>query len=339
MQNTSTASFRYDLLGPILQEGFPEEAYVAHKVLPTLLVQKRNGTIPSFLFSNDQALSIKHAPKTAYAKIQSKLGSKTFSCEEAGVEEPLSAEDYEIMGKDYAETLISRRLVHTVLRARDVALASTLFSAGGEAIFAKTLVTASFAWTHASGVPLDNILEAKRNIAVQTGLPGNCMLLGYDAYINLCKNVQVQTLVRNVMGYGGAAFTKAAVTKEIPTEVLAMTFGLEEIIIATGIKNTANEAITPDSAVRGFIWPSTYALVFRKASSAQDVRETTLGRMFVYDLAQTIGSLAVGSLDTMRALTLEWYRNESITSDVFRAREYVDMTILVPESGALIKSI
>jgi hypothetical protein len=41
----------------------------------------------------------------------------------------------------------------------------------------------------------------------------------------------------------------------------------------------------------------------------------------------------------MRALTLEWYRNESITSDVFRAREYVDMTILVPESGALIKSI
>jgi hypothetical protein len=339
MINTSTASFRYDLLGPILQEGFPEEAYVAHKILPTLLVQKRNGSIPSFLFSNDQALSIKHAPKTSYARIVSKLGSKSFSCEEAGVEEALSPEDYEIMGKDYAEMLISRRLVHTVLRARDIALSQAFFSATGETTFAANLVTAALAWDNAGGLPLDNILTAKRNIAASTGLPGNAMIIGYDAYIKLCKNVQIQSLVRNVMGYGGAAFTKAAVAKEIPTDVLAMTFGLDEIIVANGVYNTANEAVTPDSAVRGFIWPSTYALVFRKASSGNDVRETTLGRTFVYDLASTIGSLAVGSLDTMRALTLEWYRDEKISADVFRTREYIDMTVLVPTSGALIKNI
>lgn len=338
MINTGTATPRLDLLGPILQEGFPEESYVAHKVLSPILVQKRFGAIPSFLFSNDQALQIKHSPKTSYATIVSKLGQNNYSCQEAGVEEHLSVEDYEVMGKDYAEMVISRRLVHTVLRSRDLALAQTLMGATGETTFAKTLITAANAWDTANGDPIGDVLSAKLAVAKQIGVPANAMLISYELYIKLCKSPKMQTVVRNVMGYSGAV-VKTAITGEIPVEVLAQHFGLDEIIIAPGIYNTANEAVTPDNAARAFIWPNNYALVFRKSTGQQDFREVAMGRMFVYDLASTIGALAVGSIDALRAIMLEWYRKEDVSADAFRCREYVDMQVLLPVAGSLIKSV
>ncbi len=333
------AGFRQDLLGPILQEGFSEDAYVAHRVLPTLLVQKRLGIIPSFLYSNDQALSLRRAPKEAYARIVSKLGSNTYTCHESGLEEALSAEDYEVMGKDYAETLVSRRLIQNVLRGRDQTLATALFSAGGETIFADNLVTAANPWSASDGTPLNDILEAKRKIVLQTGsADGLWGLCSYDTYITLCRAPQIQTLVRNVLGYSGE-YAKIAANNDIPVEVLAQTFGLAGIIVASGTVNATNEALTPAVADRSFIWSNDYFLVFKKSGSQQDVREVGLGRMFVYDLAQTIGSLATGSLDTMRAMTLEWYRDEAVTSDIFRAREYTDMQILLARAGSLIRKI
>jgi hypothetical protein len=337
MINTSTASFRQDLLGPILQEGFPEEVYVAHRVLPTINVTKRNGVIPSFLYSNDQYLQLARAPKTTYPRIVSELGQQTYQCIESGVEEFLSPEDYEILGKDYAEMIIARRLMHTVLRYRDAVLSAALFSTAGNAIFANTIVNAAVTWDNAGGLPLNDILQAKRNIALQTGVPGNCLLIGYDLYVSLCKNPQIQTLVRNVMGYGGAAYTDSAVMNEIPTKVLASTFGLDEVIVARGTVNIANEATTiAGTPNRSFLWPAQWALVFRKSMGQQDMREVAMGRLFIYDLASSLGALAVGTMDTLRGIMMEWYRKEDINADAFRCREYIDMEILVPNAGALI---
>ena len=338
MINTGTATPRLDLLGPILEEGIDLDAYVAHRILPPLVVSKRRGAIPSFLFTDAQNLSIKHTPKKAFARIVSKLGQADYSCEEAGVEEPLSYEDYEILGRDMAQELIARKLLHIVLRARDFALGSSFFSAGGETLFAQNLVTADHAWNTDEGTPLDDILQAKRNIALRTGVPGNCMVIGYDLYIDLCKNVQIQTLVRNVMGYGGSAFTKDAVIKEIPAEVLSMTFGLDEIIIARGVVDANAEGAASKNL--GFIWPRNYALVFRKAKNANDVREIALGRTFVYDLASEFNALTTMQMaDSVRAFFMEQYPQPDINADVLRCREYIDMQVLYAQAGALIKSV
>lgn len=338
MINTGTATPRLDLLGPILEEGIPDDAYVAHRILPPLVVQKRIAAIPSFLFTDAQALSIKHAPKTAFAQIQSKLGQASYSCTEAGVEEPLSYEDYEILGRDYAQELIARKLMHVVLRARDYALAAAIMSATGETTFATNLVTAANAWNTASGVPLDNVLRAKRNIALQTGLPGNCMIISYDLYVDLCKNSQIQTLVRNVMGYGGAQFTNNAVVNEIPINVLAQTFGLEEIIVAPGVVDANGEGAASKSL--SFIWPRNYAFVFRRNKNANDVREVGLGRTFVYDLANEFNELTTMNVtDMAKALWMEQYARPDTNSDVLRCREYIDMVVLFAKAGALIKSV
>lgn len=340
MINTGTATPRLDLLGPILQEGLPEEAYVAHKVLPTLIVQKRFGAIPSFLFSDAQALSIKHTPKTGFAQIQSKLGQSNFSCTEAGIEEPLSFEDYEILGRDYAQEVITRKLVHIVLRARDYALSQALFSASGESTFATNLVTAAAPWSggdSSTGKPLDDVLTAKLNVAKQTGAPANAMVMGYEGYLNLCKNAQIRTAVRNNFGFGSSQGA-GAVQLELPTSTLAALFGLDEIIVAPGVVDANGEGAAAKSL--GFLWPATYALVFRKAKNTTDVREVAMGRTFVYDLASTFNELTtMNVLDALRALMIEQYPLPQNNTDVLRAREYIDMQILLPQAGALIKSI
>lgn len=318
----------------------PEEAYVAHRVLPTLIVQKRFGAIPTFLFSDAQALSIKHAPKTGFAQIQSKLGQSNYSCTEAGVEEPLSFEDYEIMGRDYTQEVITRKLVHIVLRARDYALSQALFSAAGEATFATNLVSPSAAWSggdSSTGKPLDDVLTAKLNIAKQTGAPGNAMLIGYECYLNLCKNAQIRTAVRNNFGFGTAKGAEA-VQLEIPLPTLAALFGLEEIIVAPGVVDANGEGAANKNL--SFIWPATYALVFRKAKAANDVREVSLGRTFVYDLASTFNELTtMNTIDALRALMIEQYPLPQNNTDVLRAREYIDMQILLANAGALIEGI
>lgn len=340
MINTGSATPRLDLLGPILQEGIPDEAYVTHKVLPTLVVQKRFGAIPSFLFTDAQALSIKHSPKTGFAQVQSKLGQNNYSCSEAGVEEPLSFEDYEIMGRDFTQEVITRKLVHIVLRARDYALAQSLFSVGGESIFATNLVTASAVWSGGSastGDPLKDVMQAKLNVALQTGQPANAMLISYQAYVNICTNAQIRSAVRNNFGYGQANGA-AAVQLEIPISSLCMLFGLDEIIVAPGVYDQNQEGQTNKNLT--FIWPSTYALVFRKAKNSTDVREVALGRTFVYDLASTFNDLTtMNVLDALRALMIEQYPLPQNNTDVLRAREYVDMQILLANAGALIKSI
>ena len=341
ISNTGTATPRFDLLGPILFEGMSEDAYVATRVLPTLVVEKRNGAIPSYLFTDAQFLSIKHAPKTAFATVQSQLGQGNFSCTEAGVEEKLSFEDYEILGRDRAWEIVTRRLVHIVLRARDVALAQTIFSAGGETIFAKNLVTAAAPWSGGSastGNPLQDVLTAKRNIALQTGVPGNAMLIGYDCYINICTNNTIRTAVRNNFGFG-QDMGASAVQIEIPLKALAALFGLDEIIVASGVYDT-NQTTAAGNQNLSFIWPSTYALVFRKAKNPNDVNEIALGRTFVYDLATEFNELTtMNALDSQRGLMIESYPDPFANCDHCRAREYIDMEILAAQTGGLIKSI
>lgn len=335
MINGTTANPRQDLLGPIMLEGFTPDAYVTHRVLKPLIVEKKTGAIPSFLFTNDQVLSIKRAPKTGFARIQSAIGQKTYACAEDGVEEPLSIEDYEIMGRDGAERAIASRLMHTVLRARDNTFASAILSAAGETLLgAGQVTTAAAAWDNASGDPFANIADAKEGVLTRTGCDPRqlSLCIGYGVYTKLMKNTKVQTQVRQILGYT----SKQGIELELDPNMLATVFGLKEIIIGSGVKNTAAEGQT---AVRSFIFPSTYALLFAGATREQDAAEVAFGRMFTYDAAASLGDLATGSFDGLRSLMLEQYREESITADVFRCRDYVDQTILVPEAGQLIKSI
>ena len=333
--NTGTATPRLDLLGPILQEGFAEETYVAQKVLPPLLVQKVSGAIPSFLFTNNQILNIKHADKASFTRQISQLGQATYNCQEAGLEEPISFRDLEIMG-DRVWPIITRKLVHNVLRARDSALATALFSATGETTFAANLVTAALPWTNAGGTPLDDIFDAKAKVQLACGVPANRMLISYQCYVNICKNAQVRTAYRANFGVGFDQGMDAAIL-EIPVKSLAALFGVQEIIIGGGVYNTKPEGQT---AVNAYVWPATYCLLYVGSAGQQDAVEVALGRMFVYELATEVPDLVtIEAADMLKSMFVEQYPEAQTNSTVLRAREHIDMQVYYASAGSLIKSV
>jgi hypothetical protein len=333
MINSGTATPRLDLLGPILNETFDFDAYVAHQFFAPLVVEKRIGAIPSFLFTNDQILNVQHNPKTSFARIVSSLGEKTYACQEDGVEEALSKEDFDTMGEARAEALVMGRLVHALLRARDFTLATTVFSAAGESTFTGQVTTAAAAWDNASGDPYANVADAIEGIVRRTGAMPTDLTIGFGAYVKLIKNAKIQSAYRGIIGYTNG---DAGTSLMIPAQTLASIFGLKRVNIAKGVYNTAKEGQT---ASRSYLIPSNYATVHVGATNPSDVSECCAGRMFVYDKAAMMNELCTGTADAVRAFYAEQYSEPGTDSRILRARDYVDMRFTTPEALQLIKSI
>lgn len=333
MINTGTATPRLDLLGPILNEAFDIDGYLAHRMFKPLTVQKRVGAIPSLLVTNDQVLNVLHSPKMPFARIVSSLGEKTYACQEDGLEEQISKEDYDILGEDGAEAAVTRNLIHAILRARDNTIASSIFSATGESTFAGQVTTASATWDNASGDPYKDIADATEKIVRRVGSDRLTLAIGYGAYIKLCKNAKVQSAFRAIAGYTDK---KAGTSFFIPPEQLAAIFNLQEVIVGKGVANTAIEG---QAASRSFIIPSTYAALYVGSSGQQDANELCAGRMFVWEKAAIQNDLCTGTADAVRSLFMEMYAEPQTDSWVYRVRDYVDMKFTQPEGLELIKSI
>jgi hypothetical protein len=332
MYSNATARPRLDLAGPLMVEATKNlDIYVAHRLFAAMRVNKAKGDIPKLLATDNQVLAIKHAPKTPFARIQGQVTTASFDCQEAGVEEQLSAEDWELLG-DRAEEIAALRGLGVVLRARDNALATAL---ADETYFAGQITTGAAAWDNASGKPLDDLASAKDAVALRTGVVDPSLLtltFSYGAYTKLKKNAQIQSSIRSILGIND----RSAVFLDITPERLAEIFSVGRVLIAGGRKNTATEGQT---ASFSWLWDSTKAFLSVTARSDMDFETPAAGRMFVYDRQDVGSDAADGVADTLRSTVVETYREEQTSSDVVRAKEYVGMAIVNKEGHQIIKSI
>ena len=333
----SSAQPRLDLLGPILQDGFDKLSFVADQVLPTFLVNKKQGAIPTWLFTDNQILSIKHGRGMPFARVQSQIDTRTFTCIESGVEEPLTKDDFDIVSRDNAEMQLARRLTNIVLRQRELALAQILTGStngySGTTTFSGQTTPAVATWGGGGDAPYTDIANAKQAILKRIGKPANAIVMSYGAYTKLMTSAQIQSQVRNVMGYSGAD-VDMAVKLELDPNALANVFGVDRVIISRATYNSANEG---QAQTFTNIWTDTNCLVFR-GFAQDDVlnMDVGLGRMFVYDQANELNMLATGQVDTLKGLIFEMYPDPRVDSDVFRAREYISQTITSLPCGQLI---
>lgn len=325
-------------MGAILTDGTTAADFIADQILPPLPVTIPQATVPKILRTNRQIMDIRHAPGTAYAKVRTQIGTATYNCVEAGVEESVSPQD-RVVVPDF-DVIAGQSLVRTVLRAREAAVAGAIFSSTGETTFAANLVTASTgtAWAanKTSATPLDNVQAAIGKVLKATGVRPDTMLLNWNQYSALCLTTQLLNAYKAVTAYGGGPQAVAAAQVWQNPQAVAQALGLKEIIIAQATYNSANEAATESN---GFVWADNYALVFKKAENAAMLNEVAIGRMFIWDQGQQIGSLASGVADTLKGFILETYRNEAIGADVLRAREFLDPKILNASAASLIKGI
>src|SRR5207302_3969419 len=161
-------------------------------------------------------------------------------------------------------------------------------------------------WNAAGSDPIGDVDAAKTNIQKNCGLEANVMVVNRDVFLVLKEHVKITAKIQYV--------ERAIVTADI----LAAVFGVEELIVAGSLQNTAQEgqAVSPN-----YIWGDSVILAHRE--SAQDLMVPNFGRTFAW----------VGGEVGAEGVAVQTYRQDEISSDVHRAFEDVDEKLVGPKAG------
>lgn len=285
------------------------QGFIGQKILPVIEVEKASGnfgTIP--LEQLLQTRDTKRSPGGKYNRAETTFTANTYATKQNGFEEPLDDTEAEM----YASYFSAEQ--YASLRARDAVLRN--YESRVVAAVTNTSViptgTVGTSWkTIASSDPVADIIAARKAVRDATGLIANAVVLGWDAYNNVKQSVSV---INRIKYWGGSDPT----TKGIDTSTLAKLFDVEEVIVAGAQSNTANQGQT---ASLSQIWSNDDVLVTRIAKSG-DFKEPCIGRTFHW-------SGGGSSIDGV----VEMYRDESVSSNIYRVRQQTDEKIIYSNAG------
>lgn len=331
MYQNTVAKPRLDLSGAIKTQDHLGDG-IAHILLPPFPVKSRAANMPSILVTNGQVIDIKHAPGTPYARVKPTLGNKTYACQEAGIEVPITAVDYEVLGQDGAEQVATEHGKSIVLTGREAAVATTFAGSTGETTLAGQVTEPDSGenWGESGGKPIDDVNKADAALTLRHGVGPRLLVISQYELEDLQLNTQIREEWRRITGQ----VNPDATHRRLKLEELAKVFGVDRVLVASRRKDSANEGQTQ---VMAYIWPARYALLVRDVINPADLKEPALGRTFVWEEANLGAEAEVIEEDAAQAMTVESYRSEEIKSDVIRVTEYTDQKILNLSAAQMIK--
>lgn len=309
---------------PDLAESFMEydlemdqAKFIAHKVFPVIEVASQAGNFGKIpLEQLLQNRETKRAPGSGYSRGNWTFDTATYACEEHGMEEPIDDREAQMYREYFDVELISTaRAYRAVLENAEKRLAAALFNAS---TFSGQTTNVVEEWDdNANSVPIDNVKAAVLAAYNRSGLWPNTLIISEIVFRNVVHSAQIVDRLK-YQGYHDM------IPSEVTAAVLAQVFQLEQVLVAGGTKNTANEG---QAANPGQIWSEEYAMVCRTAVS-QDMREPCIGRTFHWG---EDGSDIGGQVET--------YRDETIRGDVVRVRHDVDEVTLHAECAQLLDNV
>jgi hypothetical protein len=176
--------------------------------------------------------------------------------------------------------------------------------------------------THASATPIADIIAAADKVALNCGQQPNALILNWREWMNMLQCASVKSML---------ATTKDQSLSNLASAVAALC-GLEQIIVANGIKNTANKGQTASLAR---IWADNYAMI-AKVATTDDPKEICLGRTWMFSEENAPGAAGDGST---LAVVMEEYRDEATRGSIYRARNDRQVQVLYAECGHLLTSV
>ncbi|MCX7429018.1 MAG: hypothetical protein NTW96_25750 [Planctomycetia bacterium] len=263
------------------------------------------------------------APKTAYSRGDFEFGKFEFATEDHGVEEVLDDRNVKI----YAD-ILDAELIHTqraedaVARKYEIDVAAAVYDTS---VWTGAGLTTALTneWDDPdAATPIEDIEAARLKIINPSGLVPNALIVNRKQFFHLRRTDQIIDLIK----YSGKDDPK-----RITASMLAQAFDLDFVLVAGGIKNTANEAATASISE---IWGDEYAMLARVATS-QDPQEPCLGRTFIWS---GDGPGAPGSGEEL-AILVEEYREEKVRGSVIRARNDRDIVIMYKEAAHLLSNV
>lgn len=268
-----------------------------------------------------QLKTTKRSARSGYGRDNWEFDQFSFATEEYGWEAVMDDREMKIYRDVLDQELISRqRAIDAVCQEyeRDVAAAVFNTTTWTGASLTTAVGTAWSTW--ATATPIADINAAISKVRLG-GVRPNAMIINDPVFRDLINCTQVIDRIR----YAQVA------TQDVVKSALAAVLNIDRIIVADGLKNTANPAT--DAAISD-IW-GRYAMVCRVATT-DDPREVCVGRTFMYEAENSPG--AAGSQDAL-AVVVEEYREESTRGSVFRARNDRQIKILYPEAGHLLSGL
>ena len=289
--------------------------FIGLQVLPSMDVAVQAGqfgkiTIESLLQQRDT----QRAPGAGYARSDYQFTTDSFATEEHGAEEPVDDREARMYSNYFdAEAMAALRARDVVLRNFETRVADAVFNA---TTWTPTSVTNE--WDDATNATPIADVEAAITRLRANGIKGNALVVSWSTYrdLRVCDDI---TAVIQSSGAGDR--TEPA---DITPAKLAEVFDLDFVLVGDGQKQNAIEGQASSLAD---VWSNEYAAVCKVASS-NDIREPCVGRTFHW---AEDGSMIGG--------VMESYRDETVRSDIIRARMDTQEKVIHTEALELLDNI
>lgn len=258
--------------------------------------------------------NLERAPGSPYPERNAAFIEDDFATSDRGLVEWVDRQEQRALSTYYSMTAAaSERCLHSVLLAHEIAVAQAVFNTSTWS--GAALTTAVSTQWDANGTFQADVLAAKEKVRQNSGLEANVAVISAKVFSAL----QTNTTIADRVKYNGN--TEEAYRASL--RGLAEMVGLQEILVAGAMKNTADDG---QSASLADVWDGAYCMVAH-VNNGQDVTMPQLGRTFVWE--QSAGR--AGTVDS-------WY-DPARDSDAIRARSYFGLKILQPECGHLLSNI
>ena len=239
---------------------------------------------------------------------------KTFACVENGWEQPLSDDERKLYSRDFdAEFAATKIAEGVVLRNQEARIAAKVFDTAvftGSSLYLD--VSSSAPWTTVGSAIKSTITAGKAAMRANCGMLPNALILNYTNVERLKATTEIKDAIK---------YTSFP-SDDMLFSALASYFGVKKVLVGNAIKNSAKEGATFSGAD---IWSNLYAALAIVPDNAEDLSLPALGRTFLW------------TEDCPENVFVEYYRDETIRSDVFRTRQHTDENLIDKYFGFLIK--
>lgn len=292
--------------------------FIANQVFPVVNVASQAGTFGKIpveqLLQNRETLRHNGG---GYARGDWKFETASYATVEHGAEEKIDDREAKMYAEFFdAELIGTQRAMSAVMVNAEVRVAAAVYNTS---TWTGTSLTTAITneWDDlANATPGDDVLAAKKKIYDNSGLMANALICNWKQFQNL---LNCDDIINRIKYQGFMDARPGAITQQ----ALATALGIDRVIVAGGVKNSAKEG---QAASLGAVWSDEYVMVCRVATSS-DFREPCIGRTFHW---AGDGSSVDGRVET--------YREEQTRSQIVRVRHDVDEIVLYPQAGHLLSN-
>ena len=324
MATPSTAITRTDLSAPFSEFELRanRQGFIAPQILRPRLVGVQAadiGKIPLEALLLSQ--STIRAPGGAYKRGDFEFEKYSYATDESGWEEPMDDRTLAVYaGMIDAEEIHASRAMDFVLGEFERDVATAIYNTTTWTGAALTTAITNEWDDAANATPITDIIGARQKIIDGSGLYPNALICNRKQWEYLAN---VDSIVDRVK------YTSEANQGNMRGAVAAV-LDVDMILVAGGIKNTANPQATPSLAS---VWSDEYVMLARVATT-DDPGEPCVGRTFIW----TGDGPGVPGTDEELALVVEEYRDESVRSTIMRARNDRDVVIMYAAAAHLLSN-